>query len=95
LLSEKQTLFTDKFLVKQVARLFPVYFNEIGAEGELRDISTDVDELTRRKDVLIHFLRKQSYVESSNFIVKLTEEILTFWHTLDKTPKAHLTRVYF
>ena len=27
-------------LVKQLLRIFPVYFSEIGAEGELRDIST-------------------------------------------------------
>ena len=41
-------------LVKQFARLLPVYFNEIGAEGKLRDVSTELDELTRRQDRLIH-----------------------------------------
>ena len=35
-------------LVKQLAKLFPVYFNQIGAEGLLRAVSTDVDEITGR-----------------------------------------------
>ena len=71
-------------LVKQLARLFPSYFNDIGAEGNLRDISTQVDELTHRRDVLIHFLRKQSHVESSNLIIGFMEAALHFWETRDK-----------
>ncbi|MFH1488020.1 MAG: PEP/pyruvate-binding domain-containing protein, partial [Pseudomonadota bacterium] len=73
-------------LVKQLLRLFPTYFNEIGAEGVLRDVSTRLDEISLRKDVLIHFLRKQSHVESSNQIVGLIEAVLEFWKTRDKTP---------
>ncbi|NIQ92335.1 MAG: pyruvate, phosphate dikinase, partial [Deltaproteobacteria bacterium] len=42
-------------LAKQLAKLFPVYFNEIGAEGLLRDVSTEIDELSHRKDRVIHF----------------------------------------
>ncbi|MGE4403846.1 MAG: phosphoenolpyruvate synthase, partial [Desulfobulbus sp.] len=53
-------------LAKQFTKLMPVFFNEIGAEGELRDVSTELDEIHKRKDVLIHFLRKQAHVESSN-----------------------------
>jgi len=71
-------------LVKQLARLFPVYFNDIGAEGKLRDISTEIDAITRRKDVLIHFLRKQSHVESSNQILDFMEAAIRFWVTGDK-----------
>lgn len=71
-------------LVKQLTKLFPVYFNEIGAEGQLRTVSTDVDELTGRSDRLIHFLRKQSHVESNNVIVSFMEAIIEFWRTLDK-----------
>lgn len=71
-------------LVKQLARLFPAYFNDIGAEGKLRDISTRIDEIGQRKDLLVHFLRKQSHVESSNQIVGLMEAILTFWRTREK-----------
>jgi pyruvate,orthophosphate dikinase len=77
-------------LAKQLARLFPVYFNDIGAEGKLRDISTQVDEIMRRKDILIHFLRKQSHVESSNQIIGLMEATLQFWATCDKSPLANV-----
>ncbi|UCD35252.1 MAG: hypothetical protein JSU90_13330 [Nitrospiraceae bacterium] len=71
-------------LVKQLMRLFPAYFNEIGAEGRLRDISTEIDEICSRKDVLVHFLRKQSHVESSNKIVSLIEATFDFWRTRSK-----------
>ncbi len=71
-------------LIKQLGRLFPVYFNDIGAEGNLRDISTKIDEISSRKDVLIHFLRKQSHVESSNLIILFMEATLKFWETKDK-----------
>ena len=73
-------------LVKQLARLLPTFFNEIGAEGELRDISTRLDELVFRRDRLIHFLRKQSHVESSSRIVDFIREVMMFWRTLDKKP---------
>lgn len=73
-------------LVKQLMRLFPVYFNDIGAEGRLRDISTEVDEIVRRRDPLIHFLRKQSHVESSNQILPFMEATFYFWTTRDKEP---------
>lgn len=73
-------------LVKQLARLFPTYFNDIGAEGELRDVSTRLDELSHRKDLLIHFLRKQSHVESSNQIIGFMEETLNYWKTKNKEP---------
>ena len=71
-------------LFKQFAKLMPVFFNEIGAEGYLRDVSTEIDEIHRRKDALIHFLRKQSHVESSNLIVDFIEAIFLFWKTRDK-----------
>ncbi len=71
-------------LFKQFAKLMPVFFNEIGAEGYLRDVSTEIDEIHRRKDALIHFLRKQSHVESSNLIVDFIEAIFIFWKTRDK-----------
>jgi len=73
-------------IAKQLARLFPVYFNDIGAEGKLRDISTQLDEINHRKDVLLHFLRKQCHVESSNRIINFMEAVLHFWQTRDKEP---------
>ncbi len=71
-------------MIKQLAKIFPVYFNQIGAEGQLRTVSTDVDELTARSDRLIHFLRKQSHVESNNIVVTFIQAIIEFWHSLDK-----------
>ncbi|MBF0243285.1 MAG: phosphoenolpyruvate synthase [Desulfamplus sp.] len=75
-------------LAKQFTKLMPVFFNEIGAEGELRYVSTALDETHKRKDILIHFLRKQAHVESSNLIVEFIEKIFNFWITLDKEPLA-------
>ena len=71
-------------LAKQLCRLFPVYFNDIGAEGKLRDISTEIDEISSRRDPLIHFLRKQSHVESSNRIIDFMEATFNFWETKEK-----------
>ena len=68
-------------LIKQFVRVVPVYFNEIGAEGLLRDVSTELDEISRRQDVLVHFLRKQSHVDSNNLIVDFIEAILCFWYS--------------
>ncbi|MGW8195433.1 MAG: PEP/pyruvate-binding domain-containing protein, partial [Desulforhopalus sp.] len=71
-------------LAKQFTKLMPVFYNEIGSEGELRDVSTELDEIHRRKDVLIHFLRKQGHVESSNIIVDFIQAIFLFWKTGNK-----------
>ena len=71
-------------LTKQFTKLMPVFFNEIGAEGELREVSTELDEIHKRRDVLIHFLRKQSHVESSNLIVDFIQAILLFWKSRNK-----------
>ena len=67
-------------MIKQLARIFPVYYNEIGAEGELRDITTKMDEVSFRQDRLIHFLRKQVHTESNNTHIELTKKIIRFWH---------------
>ena len=66
-------------LTKQFSKLMPVFFNEIGAEGDLREVSTELDEIHKRRDLLIHFLRKQSHVESSNLIVDFIQAIFSFW----------------
>ncbi len=72
-------------LVKQLLRIFPIYFNEIGAEGELREISTRIDELCFRNDALVHFVRKQSHVESNSRLVTFMEDIFKYWYTRSKT----------
>lgn len=66
--------------VKQLTRIFPVYFNEIGAEGEIRNVTTSMDEICRREDKLIHFLRKQVHTESNNTLIDLTRQIFNFWY---------------
>lgn len=76
-------------LSKQLARMFPSYFNEIGAEGKLRDISTDIDEICQRKDLLIHFIRKQSHVESSNRLPRLVEKLFDYWGDGQKKHLEH------
>ena len=73
-------------LVKQLLKVFPVYFNEIGAEGELRSTSTRLDEIEERHDPLCHFLRKQSHVECNPLLAPFAEEIFRFWATGDPAP---------
>jgi len=67
--------------VKQLARLFPIYYNKIGAEGELRELTTALDEMGRRQDKLLHFFRKQVHTESNNTNVELSLLILKYWQT--------------
>ncbi len=69
--------------VKQLTRIFPVYFNEIGAEGEIRKVTTTMDEISGRQDKLIHFLRKQVHTESNNTLIGLTLKIFKFWYDSD------------
>ncbi len=66
--------------IKQLTRIFPVYFNEIGAEGKLRDATTVMDEISGRQDKLIHFLRKQIHIEGNNTHIDLCRKIFLFWY---------------
>lgn len=66
-------------MVKQLARIFPVYFNEIGAEGEIRNVTTNMDEISGRQDKLVHFLRKQVHTESNNTLISLAFDVFKFW----------------
>ena len=72
--------------VKQLLRVFPVYFREIGAEGRLRETSTRLDQIDQRRDPLCHFLRKQSHVECNPRLISFAERILRFWATGDADP---------
>ncbi len=82
--------------VKQLTRIFPVYFNEIGAEGEIRKVTTTMDEISGRQDKLVHFLRKQVHTESNNTLIGLTLKIFRFWHDgdLDKLRPVLPVNVY-
>ncbi|MCK9618681.1 MAG: PEP-utilizing enzyme [Lentimicrobiaceae bacterium] len=66
--------------VKQLTRIFPVYFNEIGAEGGIRNVTTSMDEISKREDRLVHFLRKQVHTESNNTLIELTRNVFYFWY---------------
>jgi pyruvate,orthophosphate dikinase len=68
---------------KHLLRLFPVFYHEIGAEGEIRDLSTEIDEMSLRKDSLMHFVRKQVHTESNNTHINLLRQILNYWTDLD------------
>ncbi len=76
--------------IKQLTRIFPVYFNEIGAEGELRDVTTVMDEISGRQDKLIHFLRKQVHIEGNNTHIDLCKKIFYFWYDGIKEPLEHI-----
>ena len=73
-------------LIKQLLKLFPVYYSSIGAEGKIREISTEIDKLSYSEDKLIHFLRKQIHVESNNVQIELIKNIFLFWHNGNSKP---------
>ncbi|HUS48797.1 MAG TPA: hypothetical protein VMZ91_01420, partial [Candidatus Paceibacterota bacterium] len=73
-------------LIKQLAYLFPVYFNDIGAEGKIREITTSLDKLSYRNDRLIYFLRKQVHSESNNTHIELAKRIFCFWYDGNHQP---------
>jgi len=72
--------------VRQLLRLFPVYFEDIGAEGDLRRVSTRLDEIRERRDPVGHFLRKQSHVDSTPVLITVVEEVARFWAGGEVTP---------
>ncbi|RMG01914.1 MAG: hypothetical protein D6726_08615, partial [Nitrospirae bacterium] len=55
----------------------PVFFNEIGASGRLRDLSTEIDSWG--DDPLLYFLRKQIHVNASRENINLAGAILLSW----------------
>lgn len=67
--------------IKKLARIFPVYFKEVGAEGKLREVTTTMDETCGRKDILMHFIRKQVHAESNNTQISLIEKTAEYWLT--------------
>jgi pyruvate,orthophosphate dikinase len=70
--------------IKHLLKIFPVYFNDIGAEGELRDVSSHIDEIRGRKDPLCHFLRKQCHVESNPLLIRVTHEVARYFASGDR-----------
>lgn len=73
-------------LIIQLVGFFPVFFNEVGSEGELRDVSTRIDQLCHRRDPVIHYLRKQCHAESNNRLVGFSRAVWAWWRTGDSLP---------
>ncbi len=71
--------------VRQLCFALPVFFSELGAEGELRTLSTTIDQVSERQDSIIHFLRKSVHAETNNLLVPFAEHVLKYWHTGDAT----------
>ena len=68
-------------LIMQVVTHVPVFFNEVGSEGQLRDVSTRIDQITHRRDPVIHYLRKQCHAESNNRLVGFAANVYDYWVT--------------
>jgi pyruvate,orthophosphate dikinase len=55
----------------------PVYFNEVGATGRIRDYTTEIDAWGN--DTVLYFLRKQVHVNASNYNIRLVGHIIESW----------------
>ncbi len=72
------------YLIISLASLFPAFYHDIGATGDIRSFTERIDT-NHRMDDLIHFMRKQVHVESSSQTVFLLQRIMEFWMTGKKT----------
>jgi pyruvate,orthophosphate dikinase len=55
----------------------PVYFNEVGATGRIRDDTTEIDSWGN--DTVLYFLRKQVHANASNYNIRLLEAVISSW----------------
>ncbi|HSV96967.1 MAG TPA: PEP/pyruvate-binding domain-containing protein [Spirochaetota bacterium] len=67
-------------LITSLAAVFPAFYHDIGATGDIRSFTEKIDTNHRMND-LVHFLRKQVHVESSSRTVLLIQRIMEFWMT--------------
>jgi pyruvate,orthophosphate dikinase len=68
------------YLITSLAAVFPTFYHNIGATGTIRACTEKIDS-NHQMDDLIHFVRKQIHVESSNRTVILMQNIMEFWLT--------------
>ncbi|TAL38079.1 MAG: hypothetical protein EPN93_04955 [Spirochaetes bacterium] len=68
------------YLVISLAAVFPAFYHDIGATGNIRAFTEKIDTNHQMND-LIHFLRKQVHVESSSRTVLLIQRVMDFWMT--------------
>jgi phosphohistidine swiveling domain-containing protein len=71
------------YLVISLASVFPAFYHDIGATGDIRSFTERIDT-NHRMDDLIHFMRKQVHVESSSQTVFLIQRVMEFWMTGNK-----------
>ncbi|HSB32285.1 MAG TPA: hypothetical protein VLD55_11845, partial [Candidatus Sulfobium mesophilum] len=62
----------------------PVYYNEVGATGVIRDFTTELDSWGN--DTVLYFLRKQIHVNASNHNVGLIEQVISAWVSKSTEP---------
>lgn len=72
------------YLIISLASVFPAFYHDIGATGDIRSFTERIDT-NHRMDDLIHFIRKQVHVESSSQTVSLIQRVMEFWMTGKKT----------
>ncbi len=65
------------FLHYMLLKKLPTFFNDVGASGRIRDLTTDIDSWGN--DPVIYFLRKQVHVNASNHNIDLVENIIKAW----------------
>ena len=71
------------YLITSLAAVFPAFYHDIGATGDIRAFTEKIDTNHQMND-LIHFLRKQVHVESSSRTVLLIQRIMEFWMSGEK-----------
>ncbi len=71
------------YLIISLAAVFPAFYHDIGATGNIRAFTEKIDT-DHRMDNLIHFIRKQVHVESSSRTVLLIQKVMEYWMTGDK-----------
>jgi pyruvate,orthophosphate dikinase len=67
----------DFLLNYLLLKKLPVYFNDVGATGRIRDDTTEIDSWGN--DTVLYFLRKQVHANASNYNMRLLEAIISSW----------------
>lgn len=73
------------YLIISLAAVFPAFYHDIGATGNIRAITEKID-MYHSMDDPVHFLRKQIHVESSSRTVLLMQMMMQCWMTGDSSP---------
>lgn len=67
----------DFLLHYLLLKRFPVYFNEVGATGRIREDTTQIDSWGN--DPVLYFVRKQVHANASNYNMRLIEAVIRCW----------------